>query len=245
MDIDSIVSQASSVTGGQLASTLGQFSGKVGSAVLVVNKAAGAVTKVGVVTDSLSSFDGTAGSANGIAATVLSNVSGLVKNAAASRVLSNLATVSGLLKDKLAANIPRQDYMMDLGGFQFGVSTAAYEELVRRTEFTWGSQERFGQLPALQFTGRGEETITLNGNIYCEFIQSTQQLMLLRQLGALGTPLMLSTGNGVIMGRFVIGSVEERQSVLTSVGQPRKQSFTLNLRRYDDGDIQDPAKRYR
>ena len=40
--------------------------------------------------------------------------------------------------------------MMQLGAFQFSISTAAYQELTRRSEYRWASQDRFGKQPNLQ-----------------------------------------------------------------------------------------------
>ena len=47
--------------------------------------------------------------------------------------------------------------MMALGGYRFGVSTAAYRELTRAAEYRWAAQERLGRLPARQYLGPGSE----------------------------------------------------------------------------------------
>lgn len=126
-----------------------------------------------------------------------------------------------------------QSIMMQLGSFQFSIATAAYQELTRRTESRWPSQERFGQLPALQFTGPGQDSITLAGTIYTEYVGSVFMLAKMRALAGRGRPLPLITGAGVTMGRWCIESVEEKQGVFTLDGAPRKQEFTLQLKLFD------------
>lgn len=130
-------------------------------------------------------------------------------------------------------NISGGTVMMGLGNFQFGLSTAAYQELSRSTEYRWASQDRFGQHAALQNTGPGAETITLPGVIYPEFRGGLGQLDRMRELAGRGLPLTLITGTGRILGLFVIERVEERQSVFAAAGLARKVEFTLTLRLYD------------
>lgn len=121
--------------------------------------------------------------------------------------------------------------MMQLGSFQFSINSAAYQELRRRTEYRWASQDRFGKMPALQFTGPGGDAITLTGVIYTEFRGGTGQLDKMRAMAKQGLPQLLIDGNGRLLGRFVIEGVEEGQSVFAGYGRPRKQEFTLQLRK--------------
>lgn len=125
------------------------------------------------------------------------------------------------------------DVMMSLGGFRFGLNTAAYQELSRTTEQRWAAQDRFGQDAALQHTGPGPETMTLPGVVYPEFRGGFAQVDRMRELAGRGRPLSLITGTGRVLGRYVIERVEERQSVFAARGMARKIEFTLNLRRYD------------
>jgi phage protein U len=124
--------------------------------------------------------------------------------------------------------------MMTLGGFKFGVSTAAYQELKRTTEYLWPSQQRFGAAPALQSTGLGDDAISLSGVVYPEWNGGTGQLDDLRSLAADRQPLTMIDGRGNVLGRWVIERVEEGQSVFAQAGVARKQEFTLGLKKYDD-----------
>lgn len=124
--------------------------------------------------------------------------------------------------------------MMQLGTFQFGITTAAYQELTRRTEYRWAQQERYGKRPNLQFTGIGQEAMTLPGVIYPEYRGGLEQVDDMRALAELGQPLQLIDGYGNLMGSWVIESVEERQSIFADGGRPRKQEFTLQLKRFEN-----------
>lgn len=128
--------------------------------------------------------------------------------------------------------------MLQLGSFQFGVTTAAYQSLQHNAEWRWPSQDRFGTREALQFVGPGAETISLPGVIYPEWRGGLTRVQQLRDLAAEGKPQLMIDGRGNILGRWVIERVEETQSVFADAGVPRKQEFTLQLRRYHgDEDV--------
>lgn len=119
--------------------------------------------------------------------------------------------------------------MMRLGGFNFGISTAAYQELTRRTEYLWPGQQRFGQEKSLQFTGKGTDSLTLAGVIYPGYRGGFQQVNQMRSMAGNGQPMALIDGNGNSLGKWVITSVDEKQSTFAAFGAPRKQEFTLGL----------------
>lgn len=123
--------------------------------------------------------------------------------------------------------------MMMLGSFQFCILTAAYQELNRHSEYKWPSQHRFGQRPSSQFVGIGEETITLAGIIYPEYRGGFQQVEQMRSMAGRGQPLLLVDGLGKLWGRWVIESIDEKQSLFAAFGAPRKQEFNLQLRRFN------------
>lgn len=124
--------------------------------------------------------------------------------------------------------------MLQLGDFQFAVSTASYQELTRSTSWRWPGQDRLGQAAALQYTGPGDDTIRLQGVIYPEWRGGFGQVDSLRALGGAGKPLMLVSGLGDVFGAYVIEQVDERQGVFAAAGQPRRQEFSVALRRFGD-----------
>lgn len=126
--------------------------------------------------------------------------------------------------------------MMQLGGFQFGINTAAYQSLKRSTEYRWPTQDRFGLGPVSQFVGQGAETISLPGVVYTEWRGGLRQIAAMRAAAEKGEPLLMVDGRGNMMGRWVIDRVEEEQSVFADAGVARRQDFTLQLHRYFETD---------
>lgn len=123
--------------------------------------------------------------------------------------------------------------MMILGPFRFSVSTAAYQEFSRVSEYRWAAQDVFGERPRLQFTGLGAETATLDGSIFPEYRGGLEQLNSMRAIASTGQPQQMIDGNGRLLGRWVIERVQEKQTIFAAFGVPKRQDFTLQLRRYD------------
>jgi phage protein U len=124
--------------------------------------------------------------------------------------------------------------MLKLGAYQFSIKTAAYQEFSRSTEYRWPQQDVYGKQPALQFTGPGSETITLSGTIYTEYRGGLGQIESMRSEAGKGQPLAMINGYGGNMGRWVIEGIEEKQATFAAFGRPRKQDFTVKLKRYPD-----------
>jgi len=127
------------------------------------------------------------------------------------------------------------DVMLQLGGYQFSVDSAAYQQLSRDAEYRWAAQERVGAPDALQFTGYGAETIELRGVIYPFHRGGAGQLDRMRAQAGLGAPLPLIASTGSVLGLWVVEAVREAQAVFAEGGVPRRQEFDLRLRRYDGG----------
>lgn len=133
------------------------------------------------------------------------------------------------------------EVMMKLGTFSFSVDSAAYQSLQRSTSYQWSGQSRFRNSIAMQYVGDGEETVTLTGVIYPHYKGGIGQLDTMRLLANSGEPLQMSTGpmkhangEGYSLGRWVITQVQETQSTFLPGGVPKKQEFTLSLKRYGE-----------
>lgn len=118
--------------------------------------------------------------------------------------------------------------------FYFNLSTAAFDKLVRDTQYSWAAQGRLGLRPALQFTGMGAETLTLTGSIATLLKAGVGQLQKLRDMAGHEVPLSLTGGNGKSFGNWCITRINEAQGGLLSDGSPRSQTFTLEFTRYGD-----------
>ncbi|AFJ57150.1 tail formation protein, phage P2 GpU [Pseudomonas fluorescens A506] len=127
--------------------------------------------------------------------------------------------------------------MLSLGMFVFSLSTLAYQELQRQTNWRHASNSRVGAPPALQFVGRGDDTITLPGIILPELAGSVLSLDALRLMANTGKAWPMVEGTGRIYGLWVIESLSETKTVFFRDGTPRRIEFTLTLKRTDDDRI--------
>ena len=127
--------------------------------------------------------------------------------------------------------------MCALGMFVFSLSTAAYQELQRQTDWRHASNNRVGAAPARQFVGRGDDSIPLPGIIFPELAGSALSLDALRLMANTGKAWPMVEGSGRIYGLWVIESLSETKTIFFSNGTPRRIEFTLSLKRTDDDRI--------
>ncbi|MDV8157480.1 phage tail protein [Acinetobacter bereziniae] len=118
--------------------------------------------------------------------------------------------------------------MMILGMFPFSIPTAAYQQLQRSTNWRHPSNSRVGDMPAYQFLGRGEDTISLEGSIVPEF-GSQMSITALRTMGDTGKAFPLISGTGKVFGLYLINDLQETQTIFFKNGLPRKIEFSLKL----------------
>ena len=118
--------------------------------------------------------------------------------------------------------------MMIFGMFVFSLPTATYQSLQRSTSWNHASNNRVGSMPAYQYVGKGEDTITLDGSIVPEFGQQLS-ITALRVMGDTGKTFPLIAGNGKIYGMWKLDSVEETQTYFYKDGLPKKVEFSLKL----------------
>ncbi len=124
--------------------------------------------------------------------------------------------------------------MMRLGAFNFSISTAAYQAFSRSTAYRWQAVERYGRLPAQQYTGPGEDSITLSGEIYPDYSGGLHQIDGMRTEAAKGLPLLLVDGNGYVWKKWVIQTIDDAQEIFLANGTPRKMFFTLKITQYGE-----------
>ena len=127
--------------------------------------------------------------------------------------------------------------MLALGMFVFSLSTLAYQELQRQTEWRHPSSSRVGAAPARQFIGRGDDSITLPGIIFPELAGTTLSLDALRLMANTGKAWPMIEGTGRIYGLWVIESLSETKTVFFRDGTARRIEVTLSLKRIDDDQL--------
>ncbi|MDQ8995178.1 phage tail protein [Acinetobacter soli] len=118
--------------------------------------------------------------------------------------------------------------MMILGMFPFSIPTVVYQQLQRSTNWRHPSNSRVGDMPAYQFTGRGEDTISLDGSIVPEF-GSQMSITALRTMGDTGKAFPLIAGTGKVFGLYHIDDLQETQTLFFPDGTPKKIEFTLKM----------------
>jgi len=119
--------------------------------------------------------------------------------------------------------------MMAWGPYPFALATAAWQTLRRSTEWRWPGQPLLGAPPARQFTGRGDDQITLEGTIHPHFRGGLRQVQAMRLLADRGEPQVLVDGRGNYYGRYVCARLEEVATAPMGDGAPRQQDFRMVL----------------
>ncbi len=123
---------------------------------------------------------------------------------------------------------------MTLGGYVFGVDSAAYDEMRRAAEYRWAALDRIGRSPTQQWLGPGQSTIELSGTIYPVRRRAREELDALRAEADKGEPLRLQLGTGEILGLWVIRRISETASTFLAGGVPRKAEFRVQLAYYGE-----------
>ncbi len=140
--------------------------------------------------------------------------------------------------------------MMCLGQFVFSLHTLAYQEFKRQTQWKHPSTSRVGASDAHQFTGKGDDKITLSGWFAPEFNGSPLALNILRAMGDTGRPFVLVEGTGRIYGQWIITDLEEGKTHFDANGNARRIDFTLSIKCVDDnvntavGNVRDTISSY-
>ena len=129
--------------------------------------------------------------------------------------------------------------ILSLGQFVFSVDTLTFNELQRSRSWSFANNDIAQGRPQYQFTGVGEETISIPFLIYQEHgFGNRQSVDDLAEMADTGAGYVLIDGSGYIYGVFAIDSIDDTRSYLTINGVPRKVDGTLKLTRVDDNRIQ-------
>ena len=124
--------------------------------------------------------------------------------------------------------------MMALGNYFFSWLTASYQDKEESRNYRWEAQNVVGQSPFYHYVGPGEQSLKLDGVIYSNYRGGILQIPLMKQTANQGKPLMLVDGLGNVLGLWIIMSLNEKQTVFNSNGLPRKATFSLDLKKYEE-----------
>lgn len=122
-----------------------------------------------------------------------------------------------------------------LGVFVFTRQTIPFQSLDRTSSWRHPTNSVVGAMPKTQFTGKDSETVTISGRLAPEITGGKLSLAMLELMAESGAAFPLIEGaDFMLMGFFVIESIQETRTELFGDGTPRLIDFTLNLKRTDD-----------
>lgn len=132
--------------------------------------------------------------------------------------------------------------LMSLDQFVFGMSTLAHQELQRQRQWKHASNARVGARPGRQFTGPGDDTITISGVLVPELTGKLASLDELANMAGKGQAYALVDGAGTVYGAYLITGMQETGSHIDASGRPRRVAFSITLERTDDNRVSSMAQ---
>lgn len=122
--------------------------------------------------------------------------------------------------------------MLALGEFRFSLATASPDSIQSNEGYSWAEQGVLNSAPSLQFVGLEAPTKSLRGRIFPQFRGGLAQLDKMREMGRKGQPLTMVNASGVVLGDWVIVSIDQAETLHDKDGNAKRLEFTLNLKRY-------------
>lgn len=116
-------------------------------------------------------------------------------------------------------------------GFEFKIADTSYQELVKKITTGWQKTDRMGNWPLFQVTSQPEEDISLAGAFFPHVNGRTAEEEL-SDLAGLNEPFMLISGDGDVLGLFVIMSISFKKSKFIDGGRELVNNFQMELSRY-------------
>ena len=127
--------------------------------------------------------------------------------------------------------------LLALGLFAFGIDTLAFDEIQRKSSWRHATATRIGARDASQYTGPGDQTISLPGSVFTEIADGEEWLSEITRMGDTGDAWPLVDARGHVYATFVITSLTETMRAFWPDNTPRRIDFTIELLRVDE----DPA----
>ena len=119
--------------------------------------------------------------------------------------------------------------MLMLGPVMFSTDGTSFEAISRTWSFSWPAQKLAGYNPQPQYTGPGEQTLTITGTVLPGRYGSETTIDTIAGMGRLGYALPMVAGTGEVLGSWAIRSVNKNGGNYASNGGARKVEFTLTL----------------
>lgn len=125
--------------------------------------------------------------------------------------------------------------LLALGPHIFEIAPLNFQEIRSLTEVKWPATPRFGKRPGRQFTGYGEDPITISGLLYPEELGGREELKAIKLTAKAAQPIImmgwssLLTSAAEVFGRVVILSVDDSQTIISKSGYGRKLEFSIEV----------------
>lgn len=124
--------------------------------------------------------------------------------------------------------------LLALGPHMFEIAPLNFQQIERSTEALWPTISRFGGRPGRQFTGYGDDRLTISGLLFPDEMGGRAEYEAIRVTQAAAQPvLMLGWATGLsaasVFGRVVILSVKDTQSLINRQGFGRKIEFSIEV----------------
>lgn len=126
--------------------------------------------------------------------------------------------------------------LIQLGNFQFSISTLAYNEIERVSSYSFASHQIIGSHNRLQAVGVNNEKLTFTGQYYAEFrnlvgVTNSDPFEEIRNISNEQKPLQLQSEDGKNHGYWVVTELNVRGSRYIEQGA-LKADFTIQLTFY-------------
>ena len=121
---------------------------------------------------------------------------------------------------------------MALGPFAFESLSFGFYGLSRDLATPWADIKTVGGLDRIQWLGGDSDKVTIVGVVFPEEFGGLDSLEGVRSAARAGSVLPLVTLGGNVFGMYVVEGVNEDQSFHDATGRPRKDVYSIELKRY-------------
>ncbi|AXS39280.1 phage tail protein [Breoghania sp. L-A4] len=118
------------------------------------------------------------------------------------------------------------------GAFAFQALGFSYTDVARRLSTPWAKVAVAQRLDAQQWTGPGEDEVSIKGVLFPEEFGGGASLDGLRAAALVGVPLMLVSLGGRVFGYHTIQGIDEDRGFHDAFGAPRRNAYVIKLLRY-------------
>ncbi|MEI2387466.1 phage tail protein [Breoghania sp. JC706] len=128
--------------------------------------------------------------------------------------------------------------LLALGPHIFTIAPLNFQAIKRDTEAKWPSIARFGARPGRQFTGFGEDPISISGLLFPEEMGGREAYEAIRATQAAAQPVLMvgwATASAArVFGKVVILRISDTQSIISREGQGRRVEYEITVAPYPD-----------